>query len=164
LNYTMPTLPRVAMPDVPAKFNLMLMDAPGPSGVALANTEWHVVRAADAQEACMSSEVIMQGTSNAKGKVELSSAQEKNLKQFYNQSPNKIWIIYETQARQLWLSKDTGNWTEDQKMEHALDAMGYSDQLGSVKDDHINAFHNPLAQNEYKTRIGQKLLKKLEGM
>ena len=158
----LPVMPRSALPDVPAKFNLMLMDVPGPAGLPLANADWRIVRAQDADSALMISEKILTGTSDAEGKINLTADAEKQLKQAYDQTPNQLWVAYESQVRELVIAKESDGWSNTEKMNHALDAMGYSDSFGLVVDESSANFYAPTAKTEHKTSTADALLKKIK--
>ncbi|MEO8730307.1 MAG: DUF2345 domain-containing protein, partial [Rhodoferax sp.] len=163
VGYPMPQMPRSSLPDIPAKFNMLLMDVPGPSGVALANSDWRIVHARGADEAWMTDKNLLNGTSDATGKMSLSGAQEIELKKAYDENPNNLWVVYENQVRALALTQASEDWTNQQKTNAALDAMGYSDNLGEANGDAVDDFHSPLAKIENKTRVANKLLDKIKG-
>jgi type VI secretion system secreted protein VgrG len=162
-NHAMPKLPAVPIEDVPVKFNIVLQDVPGPHGVAAADTDWRIVRAADEVRAPQSKDEVLSGTSDAQGRVALGAAQEKQLLDAYNATPGKLWLVFDSHARNLVLSRKRESWTEQQQLHHALDAMGYSDDLGTTGVQAVAEFHEGLARAEHKTNAAAELLNKTKG-
>ena len=63
----------------------------------------------------------------------------------------------------LVLSREHNDWTDGQKMNEALDAMGYSDELGTAGDAHVDDFHTRLARDETRAKTGLAMLDKTKG-
>jgi type VI secretion system secreted protein VgrG len=163
LNYPAPKLPRVPVTEVAAKFDLRLQDAPGPTGVPLPLTDWRVVSARDVDSALTSNKLVLKGQSDDEGKMTLSAADEALLQAKYNEQPNGLFIVYESQVRALNLTVEKDDWTDDQKRLHAMDAMGYSDDFDTVGEQHAQDFHARLAGLEAGVRSGSSLLNKIKG-
>ena len=158
----MPRFPRVAMPTVPAKFDLRITDIPGPSGTPIPHMEWEIVRAANVADAFTSRDTIVKGESDTDGKVLLSGDDEVILKQAYDDFPNQLWVLYAGQARELIMTTISPSWTNQQKWQHALDAMGYSDQMWTTNGEITNGPHESFVRKEVKISSGAALLKKIE--
>jgi type VI secretion system secreted protein VgrG len=163
LSYPLPGLPAAPMKLPKIKFDLALHDVPGEFAAGLPLTDWRVVRAADEDSALMQKKELLHGKSDDKGAVKLTTAEEKTLHEAYNLSPSKLWLVYESRARQLVLETQRESWTDDQKLYQALDAMGYSDDYGIVGENTVDEFHATVARKETKKRTGAAMLKKLEG-
>jgi uncharacterized protein (DUF2345 family) len=164
MSWVMPGLPRSSLPDdVPAKFNMLLTHVPGPNGKPLPNVNWHIVRAADARLALRADKALLSGQSNAQGKVGLAEDQAKALQKAYNQHPNELWLVYAGQVRSLILERAQPGWSDLQKRQAALDAMGYTDELGSVNnmapDD---TGHTRAARRDIGSVAGARLINHLQ--
>jgi type VI secretion system secreted protein VgrG len=160
--YPLPQFPRTSMPDIPLKFDIQIADIPGPTGVPIPHMAWRIVRTSDADKAFATDKIILEGESDADGKVVLSDADEKKLKAAYNQAPNHLWLVYAGQVREFIITKESESWTDQQKLYHALDAMGYSDQLYLSNDNLVDEFHGVIARKETKATSGDKMLKKIK--
>ena len=125
--------PRKPVP-VPVKFNLVLTHLPGPQGFPLPDVEWRIVEAGDAVAALHQAKAMFKGKSNKEGKIVLDAGQEKELKEAWDRFPYNIWVVYANQVRHLVLSQEDENWSDQEKLEHALDAMGFTDQLWQTAD------------------------------
>ena len=162
-SYVMPKMPAVPILDVPVKFNIVLQDVPGPHGVALPDTKWRIVRARNEVLAPQKRKEIMSGLSNDDGELALSAAQEKQLLDAYNAAPGELWLVAEGHATNLVLTREREDWTPDQKLHNALDAMGYSDELGTTNDQSVDDFHAQLARKEHESNSADGLFKKIKG-
>jgi type VI secretion system secreted protein VgrG len=132
--YRLPTLPHRPLQDLSVRFDLFLVDIPGPAGVPLPNVDWRIVRSSGENAARLSDGVLFSGRSDDSGAIVLSDADQKRLHDEWNRTPGRLWIVAESHVHQLVLSADRGSWTEQQKMAFALDAMGYSDTLGDLQN------------------------------
>jgi type VI secretion system secreted protein VgrG len=159
----MPTLPRAAMPDTPMKFDIRIVDVPGPSGVPIPYMPWRIVRARDAAHALTSKEVIVRGESDTQGKVALPGADEAALRTAYNETPSGLWLAYAGRVREFIVTREDADWTDHQKVYNAFDAMGYTDHMFTVGGLDADAFHASLARSELRTGAGKKILGKLRG-
>jgi type VI secretion system secreted protein VgrG len=161
-NYTLPRLPHVPIEDVRVAFNFVLTDIPGPTGVPLPHVDWRIVRGKNEDAALASTTTLLKGRSNGSGKVELTSDQERLLQGEWNRSPGQIWIVAESHAHELVLTKDRGSWSNDQKVYYALDAMGYSDDYGTTGSDSANVFHTRLARRDTNQKDGDSMLQSIK--
>jgi uncharacterized protein (DUF2345 family) len=159
----MPRLPESAITDTPVRYRLSLADLPGPSGEALPDAEWRIVRAGNALDAITAEKALLSGNSDATGGLQLSVAQEKLLTDAYNRTPGQLWLVANSHATQLLLSREAPDWTDLQKRAHALDAMGYTDDLGIADDAHVGEFYEKFAMTETKLSSGKSLLSSLKG-
>ncbi len=162
-NYPLPNLPRSAIVATVVKFDMRLADAPGPTGEALPNTEWRIVRARDEMAALACPKNILQGTSDSTGKMPLSAAEEKTLLDAYNESPNQLWVVANGHVREFILTREREDWTDDAMFYNALDAMGYTDDIEISDGREAQALQAPLARRELKANSGQSMLSKLKG-
>ncbi|WP_307646279.1 type VI secretion system Vgr family protein [Variovorax boronicumulans] len=161
-NYPLPQFPRSAI-DGELKFDLVLKDMPGPHGVPHINTDWRIVRAETPAAALISAEEILSGCSDDDGKLALGDVDERQLHEAWNRTPNALWIVSEGHAHELALTRDPDGWTDEQQRAHAMDAMGYSDDLEMVGDDGTDVFHRTLAERDLRLSTGAGMLKKIKG-
>ncbi|SAK82953.1 Rhs element Vgr protein [Caballeronia catudaia] len=147
----------------PVKFNMLLTDMPGPNGHAQINTAWRMVQATSAEEALMSSETLLSGTSSETGQLILSDADQGKLHEAYNSGPGQVWLAYGGQARALMLNTSVDDMPDGSKLYSALDALGYSDQMFVAQQSDIEGAGYPLARQELQTNNVQALLSKLRG-
>ena len=163
VGYVLPQMPRAAITDTPVRFDFRLQDVPGPSGEAFPNTPWRIVRARDANAAVWSTENILSGISDDSGKMTVSAADEKQLLETYNLAPNNLWLIANSHARQLALGKEKKDWSDDQRLYPALDAMGYTDDYSVSGDGHADDFQVPTARDELQAGNAKAIFDKLKG-
>ena len=82
----------------------------------------------------------------------------------YNHYPGALWLVFDGHALSLNLEKERQDWTNGQKHHQALDAMGYSDDLGVTHHQSVDDFHARLARRDHKfIASGAGLLGKLKG-
>lgn len=164
MSWAMPSLPKSALPEsVPPKFNMLLTHVPGPSGKPLPDVNWHIVRASVAQLALRSKNALFSGKSNGQGKVDLSADQSAALQKAYNKAPNELWVIYAGQVRALLLERAQADWSDLQQRQAALDAMGYTDERGSVNNmTPEETGHTRVARRAIGSVAGSKLIKQLK--
>ncbi len=160
--FPLPQFPRTPLPDVAAKFNLQLTDVPGPDGVATPQVPWRIVQADDPTGGLIAKDIILQGESNAQGKVELTDEQEQTLKARYDLTPNQCWLIYADQVREVVLEVDKDKWSDQQNLFSALDAMGYSDCNFLADSASAGLMHTTLARQDAKTGSPQSLINTLK--
>ena len=161
-SYPLPQLPLKAIEDVPVKFNMVLTDVPGPHGTPRPDVEWAIVRADDEELAQWGDEKLLTGISTSDGKLALTDADEKLLHDEWNRTPGRLWLVSEGHAHQLVLSVDRDAWTPDQKAQQALDAMGYTDDLGRLGDESADVSQTALARRETNLKTGDALLNKIK--
>jgi type VI secretion system secreted protein VgrG len=161
-NYPLPNWPQ-AETQGPVKFNMLLADTPGPDGYPHINTAWRMVSAPTADEALMSSDLVLSGQSDATGKLTLPDADEKTLHAAYNKTPGQIWLVYAGQVRALSLSRESDSWNDSDKFYEAIDAMGYSDQPFSAQQTDVDQSFAQWARQELQANDGDAVLGKLKG-
>jgi type VI secretion system secreted protein VgrG len=164
MSWQMPQMPRSSLPEAqPVRFNLRTTDTAGPLGAGVPHKPWRIVRAAGEQESLAAEERILSGKADDQGLVKLTADQEKILTTHYSQHPNELWFIHGHKVKALAMSIQSDGWTDQQKRDHALDAMGYSDDLGASginsKDRHINR----LVRDEHQASQADALLNKIKG-
>jgi Rhs element Vgr protein len=163
VDYVMPRLPHSDVSAVPVRFNMILRDIPGPFGVPIPFTEWRIVKARDMASALESLSIVLEGKSDTDGKVVLTADDELTLRKAYVAQPNNTWIIHDSHVQKIEMIVHNENWTPDQQQLHALDAMGYSDEYGTVGADSVRPFHASLANVEHKVKSASALLEKIKG-
>jgi type VI secretion system VgrG family protein len=161
-NYPMPLLPRVAIHNIPVRFDMRLQDVPGLDAQPYPNTLWRVVLAGSARGALASEAVILSGRSDSDGKVVLTSAKEKILHDAYNRTPNEIWLVANSHARALEINVQKPDWTNSDKFYQGLNALGYTDQRGVTNGRDVEEFFANQARAELKTGNGSALLTKIK--
>jgi hypothetical protein len=145
------------------RFNLRTTDAAGPLGAGVPHKPWRIVRSVTEQESLSAEESILSGKADGQGLVTLTVDQEKILVKQYNKHPNELWFIHGHKVKSLALTIQSDAWTDQQKRDHAFDAMGYSDTLGATginsKDGHLYR----LVRDEHTTSQADALLNKIKG-
>jgi type VI secretion system secreted protein VgrG len=155
-------MPSSTLPDVPIKFNMLLTDIPGPLGVPLAHMKWRIVHAPTQQDAHLAKTALLSGETGPDGKITLTTGQEKLLATAYRKTPSQIWLAYGGQIKSLQLAQTQEDWSDRDKFYHALDAMGYSDQLYLAQQDDVDNTVGPRARQELKSGSGATILNKLK--
>ncbi|MBB4819408.1 uncharacterized protein (DUF2345 family), partial [Pseudomonas alcaligenes] len=118
---------RMAPPTSPTHsrpFNILLQDVPGEEGWALASTPWAIHRGNAA-------EPLMQGESDAQGKVLLDDEQQRQLIELYRSSD--LWLSYPGQRVRLRLHTEHDDWDSEA---HALAALDYQAQQPAAQSRH----------------------------
>ncbi|MGZ5800746.1 MAG: DUF2345 domain-containing protein, partial [Burkholderiaceae bacterium] len=161
-NYALPPMPRSSLPDVPMKFDMRLQDVPGLMAEPYPNTDWRVVRADSKKDALGSEKIILSGVSDSDGNVKLQDAEEKVLRAAYNKTPNQLWLVSHSHARELAIGLEQSDWTERDKFNHGLNAIGYADSQFSANGADVEDFFAPIARKELKTSSGSALFKKIK--
>ena len=137
----------------PPHFDFKLTDNPGPQGMTLGNTHWRIVLAADEHDALAHPEPLLTGTSDAQGKLVLTPDEEKKLAKAHV-SGEKVWVLYEGQIRQLTVAQEDEGWTERQKQEHALSALGYANNLGHATENDSGQYAAQSARDKLGASVG----------
>jgi type VI secretion system secreted protein VgrG len=161
-SYRLPPMPQVPITSMAAKFDMTLRDVPGPHGMPLPEAGWRIVHAESAEEAMGSDELLFSGCGDAQGRMTLDDATEQALHAAWNRTPGRLWVVCEGHAHRLTLAAKPDDWTEQQALHHALDAMGYADSPQSADGQNVDAFHAPRARKETLQRHGQALLDRLK--
>jgi type VI secretion system secreted protein VgrG len=163
ISYPMPTLPRSTLADKPFNFDLRTTDSPGPNGAPLPGVRWRIVVASDDAAARTATQSLLSDQSGSDGKVILSEADNKTLLDTCNQHPGRVWLVYRGKARIVAAIHERDEWTDGQRLEHALDAMGYSDTLGATGDEFTDRNVQSLGRTEHKVSAASALLNKIKG-
>jgi type VI secretion system secreted protein VgrG len=159
VSVVMPQLPLQPLPaQLPPRFHLILNDVPGPHGVAIPHADWSIVRAKSIDQALWSEDLLLQGTTDDQGSLNLDAGAQLQLRLAYDQAPGQYWIVSEGHVHRLELTVNPGDWTEQQSMTQALDAMGYSDTAQFADDRTTEEFHLPLARKETGLNDGHAML------
>jgi uncharacterized protein (DUF2345 family) len=162
-SYQLPRLPRVPITDVPVKFDLRLQDVPGPHGIELAETDWRVVSAPNESAALSVTDIVMSGTSDSSGQMQLTEDQHNQLLDAYNQHPMGMWVVFDGHVRELALIKERDSWTDQQRLYNALDAMGYAHDYDVTGEAGVDEFHAKQARRDLKTNAPGDMFSKLKG-
>ncbi|MCY1303953.1 hypothetical protein D9M68_855130 [compost metagenome] len=123
----MPVLPlTIAPPALPVRptFNIRLQDVPGEEGFALAHTPWVIHRGNAA-------EPLLQGESDAQGKVLLDDEQQSQLFDHYRTSD--LWLSYPGQQIRIRLHTEQNDWDSEAYARAALD---YQAQQPAAQQGH----------------------------
>jgi len=161
-NYVMPSMPRSAVTNVPVKFDMRLQDIPGLDAEPYPNTDWRIVRANSHAQALGEEKFLLSGVSDDEGKIKLTADEELTVLDAYNRTPNKIWIVANSHARELEIALEKDDWTESSKFYHGLNALGYADTHLNVNGVDLEQFHAPIARTALKTSSGSVLMKKIK--
>jgi type VI secretion system secreted protein VgrG len=161
-NYPMPKLPRAPIDAIPLKFDMRLQDVPGLQAEPYPNTEWRVIRADSSEQALGSEDEILTGSSDDDGNVKLRAAEEKTLQDEYNKTPNKLWLVANSHARELVIAVQKPDWSNSDKFYHGLNALGYTDDHATTNGVDVEDFFAPLAREELQTTSGTSLFKKIK--
>jgi len=127
------------------------------------NVPWHVVAAQNPQQALNEEKFVLSGKTSADGKVNLSTAEEKQLRQAYDKNPGGLWLVFHAQVRQISLTPEREQWDDRQRHEQALDAMGFTDTLGPTGNAQVDQFVKNMARTETGASSGSAALGKLKG-
>ncbi len=147
----------------PPKFRLYLTHMPGPYGRPLINVVWRIVQAPDATAALRAKAFLLTGKTGADGMLDLKG-QDPLLAKAYSVHPWPTWIVYGSKVRRLDIAVEDDSWTSQDKRDHAMDGMGFSDGFqnysngGDDQDGHI--FH---AMRQMKVRDDDSLFQKYKG-
>ena len=160
-NYRMPALPRSAIADRLVKFDMRLQDVPGLTAEPYPNSDWRIVRATSLKSALSSEEIILSGCSDDDGNIALQATEEKLLQEEYNKSPNALWVVANSHARELVIKSKNKNWSNADGFYHGLNALGYTDDYMSVNGSDVEDFFAKIARQELGTSSGMSLLKKI---
>ncbi|MFV5216168.1 type VI secretion system Vgr family protein [Azonexus caeni] len=152
-NYALPRFSSNPFVNTLPRFDIKLTDIPGPDGAALANTPWRIVSARDEMGALVQSTCMMSGRSDSAGKVALTADQEKQLAEAYL-SGRGVWVLFEGQIKRLDVTKERQSWTDQQKLEYALDSLGFADSFGLTAGEDSLRYAAPLARSELGQAVG----------
>ncbi|MDR7049121.1 type VI secretion system VgrG family protein [Duganella sp. 3397] len=136
--YPLPELPRSALPVRDMAFNLRLADTPGPNGHALSNTPWKIAFGAmpDGMAYVEEKQLLASGLTDDEGNIKLTPDQEKQLAKTYAGNPDSTWIVYPGHVVRLRVADESPDWTEKEKLFHALNSADFSTALhGTIFDD-----------------------------
>jgi type VI secretion system secreted protein VgrG len=147
----------------PVKFDMVLADMPGPNGIPISYMDWRIVRAQSKNKALFSTDIILEGESNAQGKLVFTADDDKKIHIEYNKTPNELWIIHAGHVHEFIAVTEKTHWHDKDKLYQAMDTMGYSDQLGKVGDWHVDEFHSDIARSELKIQTDANVIDKLKG-
>ena len=101
------------------RFNIRLQDVPGDEGFPLAHTPWGIGLGED-------DNVLLQGETDADGRVLLDDTQQKQLAKAYSQAPGSLWLSYPGQRIALRVHLERQGWDSER---YALGAMDFSSCL-----------------------------------
>jgi type VI secretion system secreted protein VgrG len=124
-------------PEKKIKFDLRLADVPGLSGHMLANTSWKLTKGNEPLGLGMVDDtaLIAEGQSDAAGAIKLTAAQEKALAKAWAAHPDHVWLVYPGQAVRLDVVNAKLEWSEEEKLLHALNAADFADQKFAARGE-----------------------------
>ena len=164
VNTKLPTLPAAPLPPgQPAAFDLRLSDTAGPNGAPKPNVSWRVVVASSSTAARVALEEVFKGTTNAQGKLDLTADQMTKLREIHDQHPGRVWLTWRGKVRQLRLTAEQADWSDGQRLTHALDAYGYTNVPGTSGSDLSDDFTRSLSRQETTAATGQDTLARIKG-
>jgi uncharacterized protein (DUF2345 family) len=162
LNYPTQKLPRVPIKTIPLGFAIRLQDTPGLEAEPYSNADWRIVRANGINRALESDAILLSGVADDDGRLKLSKAEEEMLQNEYNISPNDLWVIANSHARQLEIGVTQDFWSDATQFNHGLNALGYADDHMTTNGVDVDDFHGLVARTDLKTASGTKLLEKMK--
>jgi uncharacterized protein involved in type VI secretion and phage assembly/uncharacterized protein (DUF2345 family) len=162
LNYAPPELPRSAIETIPLSFAMRLQDAPGLLAEPYPNTEWRIIRAQGMTDPLSSEELVLSGSTDETGQLNLSKAEEELLHMEYNKTPSALWVIANSHARQLEISVAKDHWSDIDKFYQSLNALGYADDHLRTNGADLEDFHAVVARSDLKAAGGAALFEKIK--
>src|SRR5690606_2600727 len=137
----LPELPTANLTPRPIKFDIRLQSVPGPAGYPLANVPWKIVRStAKPRGMALVAEdsVLLQGRTDAEGKIKMTDADQELVADAYCQSPRNIWLMYPGQAARISVVEEGDDMNEEQKAVNAMSAAGFSPDVRTyVSNTHV---------------------------
>ncbi len=98
------------------QFNIRLQDVPGAEGFPLAHAPWTI-------EIGDEGDVLMQGETDANGRVLLDESQRQMLSKTYGSAPQDLWLTYPGQRIALRVHSEQQGWNAEP---YALSALDFS--------------------------------------
>jgi len=166
LSWTMPSLPKSALPVQDMDFDLMLTDVPGAGGHPLAHTAWKIARSSQPPEGMAwvtPAQLVTSGESDQAGRVVLDDAQKKTVAEAYNRHPNQLWLVYPGQAVQIDMVQEQASWSLDEMLMHALSAADFSADVHAHRHQDGATDELQQARQGSQSRSDQDLARKLKG-
>lgn len=126
--YPLPEFPQAPMPYKPMEFRIRLANTPGEGGHALAHAPWKIATGdAPLGLALVDDDLLVaEGTTDAKGNLQLSAAQQEALARAYCASPANTWLVYPGQTVRVHAAEKQADWTDADEARHALNAGDFS--------------------------------------
>ncbi|MCX7207289.1 MAG: DUF2345 domain-containing protein, partial [Proteobacteria bacterium] len=136
MNVAPPVFPKSSIPFKKMAFNLRLADTPGPQGHVLAFAPWKIAVGdkPDGMALVHADQLLTEGVSDEAGKVLLSTDQEETLSKAYCANPSKLWLLYPGHIVNINIEEVDENWSDEDKLMHALNAADFSQQLHPFKE------------------------------
>ena len=78
--------------------------------IPYSDTKWRIVRADDSLNAFSSEDIILQGTTDSKGKSAITIAQRKKVFSAWEATPNNIWFVYGLRAFRFSVKPENGSY------------------------------------------------------
>ncbi|WP_462381358.1 type VI secretion system Vgr family protein [Pseudomonas sp. Marseille-QA0892] len=97
------------------RFNIRLQDIPGGEGFPLAYTRWSIEQGEEGN-------VVLDGVTDADGRVLLDDTQQKQLAKIYAKAPKSLWLTYPGQRIALRVHLEEQGWDSER---YALGAMDF---------------------------------------
>ncbi|MFC3624658.1 type VI secretion system Vgr family protein [Vogesella amnigena] len=152
----LPNLPKSELSPQKLDFRLRLADSPGPDGHALANTPWKIVYGPEPQSMDVAAEhVLAEGISDAEGRIQLNKQQKALLSEKYCQHPMHTWLLYPGQSSRLNVEIEQENWTDEDKLQRALNASGVVADMPESQGGDALQPETGFAQDAFSTRAAQ---------
>ncbi|MGO4764119.1 type VI secretion system Vgr family protein [Cupriavidus sp. 2KB_3] len=154
---TLPNLPKSELEPQPLAFRLRLSDAPGPNGHVLAHTPWTIVYGPRPESLDIGAgrTVVAQGTSDADGHVQLTEDDQTRLSEAYCTHPMQTWLVYPGHVVRINVEFESEDWTDEDRLLHALNAEDFSPDLLSVREAPENSQPTQTAQAQFETSARQ---------
>ncbi|WP_285112386.1 type VI secretion system Vgr family protein [Leclercia adecarboxylata] len=109
-----------------------IAEAPGVNGLVQPGCKWQIVLADSYMQAVTTDEVLMNGESDAEGKVLQSDAQQLQLTELATQYANQLWLVAGHRAHRLYFNVISDTAHEDVKDYCAQDTMGFHRAFNTI--------------------------------
>ena len=157
-SHAMPNLPQSATQPKKIDFNLKLTRSPGANGAAMALAPWMVVRGNGSAK----DRIIIQGTSTADGKMEMTEAQKLRLSVAVARWPNDLMLIAPGVERAFVFDHEQADWAHGTQSMHALAAMDFADAPGFSPHDPVAMTERKSAAQDMNTSLSADFKSKLQ--
>ncbi|MDC8785315.1 hypothetical protein [Roseateles koreensis] len=119
------------------------------------------MKSSSANQAAQVLDEILAGTSDDAGWFQLKPDELKNLDRLTREQDAMLWVVADGHAQEFHLLEENDDWSDAERMHHALDAMAYTDRAGIAEEQTVGAFLHQLSQSETQSDTAQALLTQL---
>lgn len=129
VNYPLPRLPQVSIPEQTMQFHLRLADAPGAGTHGLGEQPWLIVRSTAEPEGMAlmpDDQIVLRGTTDGKGAIQLDAEGQEKLQRAYCEQPGRLWVMQPGYCARLAVVTESAQWTGDERLRHLMSAADFS--------------------------------------